>query len=49
MGILGVFIVFLAIFLRIYYAQQHKKQKLETAESSDSKAWAIVTGENVLT
>nr|SVE73527.1 EOG090X05CU [Daphnia atkinsoni] len=38
MGILGVFIVFLAIFLRIYYAQQHKKHKLEGTELSDSKA-----------
>ncbi|KAK4026039.1 hypothetical protein OUZ56_015065 [Daphnia magna] len=27
MGILGVFIVFLAIFLRMYYAQQHRKQR----------------------
>nr|SVE75725.1 EOG090X05CU [Daphnia hispanica] len=37
MGILGVFIVFLAIFLRIYYAQQHKKRKLEANEMSDVK------------
>nr|SVE75095.1 EOG090X05CU [Daphnia dolichocephala] len=38
MGTLGVFIVFLAIFLNIYYAQQHKKRKLDATEISDSKA-----------
>ncbi|XP_032789059.2 adenosine 3'-phospho 5'-phosphosulfate transporter 1 isoform X2 [Daphnia magna] len=37
MGILGVFIVFLAIFLRMYYAQQHRKRKLEASEISESK------------
>nr|SVE83631.1 EOG090X05CU [Daphnia pulex] len=37
MGILGVFIVFLAIFLRIYYAQQHKKRKLDATDASASK------------
>jgi cell division protein FtsI/penicillin-binding protein 2 len=37
MGILGVFIVFLAIFLRIYYAQQHKKRKLDATDASTSK------------
>ena len=37
MGILGVFVVFLAIFLRIYYAQQHKKRKLDAADVSTSK------------
>nr|SVE70394.1 EOG090X05CU [Daphnia similis]SVE71018.1 EOG090X05CU [Daphnia similis]SVE71649.1 EOG090X05CU [Daphnia similis]SVE72281.1 EOG090X05CU [Daphnia similis] len=37
MGILGVFVVFLAIFLRMYYAQQHRKRKLEASEISDSK------------
>nr|CAG4636978.1 EOG090X05CU [Ceriodaphnia reticulata]SVE72907.1 EOG090X05CU [Ceriodaphnia reticulata] len=37
MGVLGVFTVFLAIFLRIYYAQQHKKRKLDATESSVSK------------
>nr|CAH0103090.1 unnamed protein product [Daphnia galeata] len=37
MGILGVFVVFLAIFLRIYYAQQHKKRKLDAADVSASK------------
>nr|SVE80703.1 EOG090X05CU [Daphnia magna] len=33
MGILGVFIVFLAIFLRMYYAQQHRKRKWEREDT----------------
>nr|CAG4650943.1 EOG090X05CU [Simocephalus serrulatus]SVE94208.1 EOG090X05CU [Simocephalus serrulatus] len=37
LGVLGVFIVFLAIFLRIYYAQQNKKRKADLPESSVSK------------
>nr|CAG4649299.1 EOG090X05CU [Scapholeberis mucronata]SVE93589.1 EOG090X05CU [Scapholeberis mucronata] len=37
-GILGVVIVFLAIFLRIFYAQQHKRSKMDlTPHQSVSK------------
>ena len=40
-GILGIFTVFLAIFLRIYYGQQHKKRKHQNAPADVNKVWIL--------
>lgn len=38
-GIFGIIIVFLAIFMRIYYGQRDKKRQIASAASNVSKVW----------